>query len=76
MMVSFSRFHSPISVDDLKKAITMTDPEIEYAQMDAYVCWAFKVKSGADMESVEPLEMKALIQRLKHGNLKRIGKKP
>ena len=71
-----SNLCSPISVDDLKKAITMTDPEIDYAQMDAYICWAFNVKSRADLETVEALEIKPLIQRLKRGNLKRVGKKP
>ena len=54
----------------------MTDPEIEYAQMDSYMCWAFNVKSRAELESAEAIEIKPLIQRLKRGNLKRIGKKP
>lgn len=53
----------------------MADPEIEYAQMDAYICWAFNVKSRSDLDTVEPVEMKVLIQRLKRGNLKRVGRK-
>lgn len=63
-------------MDDLKKAITMTDPEINHAPMEAYLCWAFNVQNREELEDAEPIETKPLISRLKHGNLRRIGKKP
>lgn len=66
---------SPVSVDDLKIAITTADPEIDHTDMENYLCWAFKVTNKEDLSTAEPQEASALIERLKNGNLRRIGKK-
>ena len=50
----------------------MTDPEIEYNDLEAYACWAFNVDRDK-LEDTEPKEMKQLIERLKCGNIKRAG---
>ncbi|KAK2189473.1 hypothetical protein NP493_106g07058 [Ridgeia piscesae] len=65
-----------VSVEDLKKAITTTDPEIDHDDMNKYLFWAFKVDTQEALEEVEPCDLAPLIVRLKNGDLKRIGKKP
>ena len=62
-------------MDDLKIAITTADPEIDHADMDAYLMWAFKAETKEDLANAEPKELSALVQRLQNGNLHRIGKK-
>ncbi|ELT95990.1 hypothetical protein CAPTEDRAFT_174103 [Capitella teleta] len=64
-----------VSVDDLKIAITTTDPEIDHTDMETYLCWAFKAQSKDELASAQPMDNAALIERLKNGNLRRIGKK-
>ena len=64
-----------VEVEDLKKAITEVDPEIDQAQMDAYLCWAFQVKEPLDLTMVSNIDLGDLIVRLQNGNLSRIGKK-
>ena len=68
--------YSKVSVEDLKKAITTTDPEIDHDDMNKYLFWAFKVDTQEALEEVEPCDLAPLIVRLKNGDLKRIGKKP
>ena len=74
LMHCFLHFR-PITVDDLKKAITMADPEIDQKQMDVYLCWAFSVESKEKLDSTQSLELSFVIERLQNGLLKRVGKK-
>lgn len=63
-----------MSVDNLKKAIATTDPEIDQRNMDKYMLWTFKCEPDK-MGSAEPVEISVVKERLKKGDLHRIGKK-
>ena len=65
---------SPVSVDELKRALTMADPELDTKTMDAYVSWAFST-TPETLADAEPLEQSKLLERLMNGNVKRVGKK-
>ncbi|KAK7114786.1 translin-associated factor X-interacting protein 1-like [Littorina saxatilis] len=65
---------SPVSVDDLKRALTMADPEMDTTTMDAYVTWTFNA-TLATLGDAEPMEQSKLLERLQNGTVKRIGKK-
>ena len=64
-----------MGVEDLKKAITTVDPDIEATDLDKYLCWTFSKNSKEQLDSVEPLEKAVLKLRLENGGLKRIGNK-
>ncbi|KAK7483032.1 hypothetical protein BaRGS_00025695 [Batillaria attramentaria] len=66
---------SPVSVDDLKRALTMADPEIDTDHMEAYVRWAFKATTPEALADAEPIEQSKLLERLLWGNISRVGKK-
>ncbi|XP_064611191.1 translin-associated factor X-interacting protein 1-like isoform X2 [Liolophura sinensis] len=63
-----------VSVDDLKKAIATTDPEIDQRNMDKYILWTFKCEPDK-LGSAEPLKISVVKERLKKGDLHRIGKR-
>lgn len=65
---------SPVSMQDLKKALGMVDPEIDQPEMERYLCWAFNCTKD-EMDSAQPVEAAYLSQRLLNGNLWRIGQK-
>ena len=62
-------------MDDLRKALTVVDPDIDVNRMFSYMTWVFQVKNKEELESVEPLELSALISRLQNGNIFRPGRK-
>ena len=67
-------FCSPVSVDDLKRALTMADPEMDSSTMDAYVLWTFNA-TPETLAEAQPLEQSKLLERFQNGKVKRVGKK-
>lgn len=65
---------SPVSVDELKRTLTLVDPEIDSETMDAYVRWAFNA-SAETLSGVQPVEQSKLLARLQWGDVRRVGKK-
>ncbi|XP_076449888.1 translin-associated factor X-interacting protein 1-like isoform X1 [Babylonia areolata] len=65
----------PVTVDDLKRALTLMDPEIDSSTLETYVRWGFALAPDADLTEVEPMEQSKLMDRLANGNIKRVGKK-
>ncbi|KAK3586266.1 hypothetical protein CHS0354_006958 [Potamilus streckersoni] len=63
---------NPVSVNDLKRAITLADMEINKEKIDKYMSWAFKTTKDKVYDS-EPVEQSTIIQRLQHGNLLKTG---
>ncbi|XP_069112675.1 translin-associated factor X-interacting protein 1-like [Argopecten irradians] len=63
-----------VTVDDLKRALSLADPEIDNTLMDKYLAWAFDTTEDKFNE-VEPLEQSKLVERLRNGCLHRAGKK-
>ena len=61
-------YFSPVSVDDLKRSILQADIEIDNVKMNKYITWVF----GAE---TEPLPQDKVIERLRNGNVARIGRK-
>jgi hypothetical protein len=60
--------HSPVTVDDLRRAVTLIDPEINGDMLEGYVNWV--------MPDGEPVELNRCIDRLYNGTVKRVGRKP
>lgn len=67
--------YRPVTIDDLKMALTMADPEIEQAVLDKYVLWAFRADSQDKLQDTESQPFAAIVERLQNGNIKRVGKK-
>jgi len=74
MQVRPYKIGCPVSVDDLRRALTLADPEIDAKKMDAYVFWTFKCRQET-MGDAEPMDQSRLLERMRNGNVKRIGKK-
>ncbi|XP_048254732.1 translin-associated factor X-interacting protein 1-like [Haliotis rufescens] len=64
----------PVSPDDLKRALSLADPEITSQQMDSYLAWAFRVPPET-VYDCNPLEQATILQRLENGNVFRVGQK-
>lgn len=62
-----------VSVDDLKRALSLADPEIDNKTMDKYVLWVFDTTPDK-LEEVESLELSKVISRLQNGNVRRSGR--
>ena len=65
-------YFSPVSVDDLKRAILQADIEIDNVKMDKYVHWVFKTDKPYE---TEPLEQSKVIERLQKGFVSRSGRR-
>ncbi|XP_074645033.1 translin-associated factor X-interacting protein 1-like [Tubulanus polymorphus] len=63
-----------VEPNDVKRAITSVDPEIDSQQLDAYLSWAFKCKKD-EIDQAEGGDIEQICERLRNGNIKRIGKK-
>ena len=61
-------------MEDLKKAITTTDPEIDQPELEKYLCWAFRTNKD-ELDDSAPQEKTGLMARLQNGNVRRIGQK-
>lgn len=67
-------FPRMIELNDLKRAITIADPEIDANDMERYLAWTFRVtKEG--LATTEPQELTALLTRMRNGNITRIGQR-
>ena len=66
-------FYRTVSVDDLNRALSLADPEIDNKTMDKYVLWVFDTTSDKVAE-VESLELSKVISRLQNGNVRRSGR--
>ena len=64
-----------VNVEDLSKAITTIDPDIEVSDLDKYLCWAFNCSKKEDLETAKPSPKAALKIRLLNSGMKRIGSK-
>ena len=62
--------------EDLQRAITLTDPEIDSVQLEAILFWAYRVKDKTQLEEAPPVPYADVEQRLINGNIKRAGPKP
>jgi len=60
-------------VDDLKRAVSLADPEIDNKQMEKYLLWAFETESEK-LSEVDAVEQSKIIERLQNGNLHRAGR--
>ncbi|CAG5134361.1 unnamed protein product [Candidula unifasciata] len=65
---------SPVSVDDLMRAISMADPEISNEKMHEYLTWAFNTTIEG-LQDANPAEQSFILKRLANGNFSRIGRK-
>ena len=63
-----------VSVDDLKRGLSMADPEIDNTTMNKYVLWVFDTTQDKIGE-VDSLELSKVIDRLQNGNIRRSGRK-
>lgn len=63
-----------VSVDDLKRALSLADPEIDNKTMDKYVLWVFST-TAEHIKEVESLELSKVIDRLQNGSIRRSGRK-
>jgi hypothetical protein len=63
-----------VSVDDLKRAVSLADPEIDNAQLDKLMCWAFKTTTDKLYET-DQIDLTQMLDRLQNGNLHRAGRK-
>ena len=59
----------------MKKALILTDPEVDAARVDSVLRWVFRTTSREALDVAEPLRIETLLQRLKGANLRRIGVK-
>lgn len=57
--------------DDLEKAITQVDPDIEPEKLDSILFWAFRVRDREQLENTSLLQYADLEQRLINGNISR-----
>ncbi|XP_059164929.1 translin-associated factor X-interacting protein 1-like [Physella acuta] len=64
----------PVSLDDLRRAISITDPEITNEKVLDYLAWAFNTTKDG-LKDVNPLDQAAIFERLQNGNILRVGKK-
>lgn len=68
-------YYSPVTLEDLRRAITIVDPEITETDLDRYLHFGFNITGGKEsLDDVQPMELKVLLSRLQHGTLRRIGK--
>ena len=67
-------FSSPVSIEDLRRAITIVDPEIAEADLDRYLRFGFNITGKESLDDIEPVELTVLLGRLQHSMLRRIGK--
>ncbi|XP_005105955.1 translin-associated factor X-interacting protein 1 [Aplysia californica] len=65
---------SSVSVDELMRAISMADPEIDNDKMQSYLAWAFKT-SLEGVKDANPEDLGVIMERLENGNIARVGKK-
>ncbi|KAH9502680.1 Translin-associated factor X-interacting protein 1 [Bulinus truncatus] len=65
---------SPVSMDDLTRAVSIVDPEISHDKMQDYLSWAYQTtKEG--LKDANPVEQTVILERLFNGNVARVGKK-
>lgn len=67
-------FSRTVSVDELKRGLSLADPEIDNKTMDKYVLWVFDTTQDKIAE-VESIELSKVISRLQNGNVRRSGRK-
>lgn len=67
-------FSRTVSVDELKRGLSLADPEIDNKTMDKYVLWVFDTTPDKIAE-VESIELSKVISRLQNGNVRRSGRK-
>lgn len=65
-----------MTTEDLQRGITLTDPEIDAAQLDTIIFWAYRVTNKEALETAPAIPYADLEQRLINGNIKRTGPKP
>lgn len=65
---------NPISVDELMRAISISDPEINNDKMQQYLAWAFSTNLEG-VKDANPVDSAAIMDRLTNGNIARVGKK-
>ena len=63
---------SPVSVDDLKRAIIQADMDIDGPKMEKYIKWVFNSETPYE---TEPLDVSKVGERLQKGNVSRSVKK-
>lgn len=63
-----------MSVDDLMRAVSMADPEIDHDKMQEYLMWCFNTDSEG-LKDVDPMDQTAILDRFANGNIMRVGKK-
>lgn len=63
-----------VSVDELKRGLSLADPEIDNKTMEKYVLWVFDTTAD-QVGEVESLELSKVIDRLQNGNIRRSGRK-
>ena len=63
-----------MTIEDLRRAITIVDPEITETDLDRYLRFGFNVTGKESLEDIQPIELTVLLGRLQHGMLRRIGK--
>ncbi|GFN79179.1 translin-associated factor x-interacting protein 1 [Plakobranchus ocellatus] len=65
---------SPVTVDDLMRAVSMADPEISHEKMQDYIAWAFSTTVDG-LKDVDPQPYDSVVERLDEGNITRVGRK-
>ncbi|CAH1779147.1 unnamed protein product [Owenia fusiformis] len=65
-----------LSVEELRKAISTVDPTIDATSLDNYISWVFEIeKEKLSQETPAPVNVNVVKQRLRDGNIFRVGAK-
>ncbi|XP_041376142.1 translin-associated factor X-interacting protein 1-like [Gigantopelta aegis] len=64
---------NPVSVDDLRRAIMLVDPEISDTQVAGYLSWVYQTPTDKIFDA-DPLDVAVVVERLLNGNVLRVGK--
>ena len=64
-----------ITVDDLRKSITIVDPGVDGVDMNRFLLWAFDLPDITKFDDAEGEDTVKILERLKNGNITRSSKK-
>lgn len=65
-----------VEVEELQRAVTITDPEIDTDKLDKLLIWAYKVSDKSELSSATPIDIAEIKQRLIYGDIQRVGMRP
>lgn len=71
----FYYYYRKVMVDDLMRAITTVDPEIDNEQLYPTLFWAYRCETREELNDANLLPLDELEQRLINGAIKRVGSK-